>query len=148
MPRNALLCRLLQGERQSCDVWPEYVLLCLASARLLELVACVQDFSGADARKHTTCISEAEKYEKTLYRGPKKGGKVDPQELWTAQVAKAAAGATRHRELLERLTAYSNAPRKLPKFVNFARNSIGVRDERSELEQCHTRSARGTLRPK
>lgn len=95
-------------------------------------VDCSKDYSPAEARKHTTCISEAEKFEKTMYRGGGgKAKKVDPQELWTADIGKAAASATRHRELLERLAVYTNVPRKLAKFINFAKNSLaGVRDAR------------------
>lgn len=95
-------------------------------------VDCNKDFASAEARKHTTCISEDERYQKALYKGPKKGGKVDPQELWTEAIGTAAAAAPspKMRELLERLTAYPNVPRKLPKFVNFAKNSIGMRDEK------------------
>lgn len=36
-------------------------------------------------QKHTTCISEAEKYEKTLYKGDKKKGKGQQQQQQHAQ---------------------------------------------------------------
>ena len=99
---------------------------------------CNADFSAASARAHTSCISEAQKYQGALYRegGGKRGGgaaTVDPQALWVAQVERAAAAApagSRVREQLDQLTALPNVPRKLPKFVNFARNSLtGVRDD-------------------
>ena len=54
-------------------------------------VDCSKDFTTAGARAHTTCISEAEKYEGALYRGARKAGKVDPQELWTQHIAKAVS---------------------------------------------------------
>lgn len=34
-------------------------------------IDCSTTFSGTDYRNHTSCISEAEKYEKALYKGPK-----------------------------------------------------------------------------
>ena len=92
-------------------------------------VDCGKGFSKGTARSHNTCISEAEKYEKTLFRGGgSKNKKVDPQEIWTAQIATAAAKAVKHRDLMQRLLSYGNVPRKGPKFINFARNSLGVRD--------------------
>lgn len=35
-------------------------------------IDCSTTFSGSDHRAHTSCISEAEKYEKALYKGPQK----------------------------------------------------------------------------
>ncbi|KAG0315530.1 hypothetical protein BG000_005149, partial [Podila horticola] len=37
-------------------------------------IDCSVSFQGTEYRGHTSCISEAEKYQKALYRGPKKGG--------------------------------------------------------------------------
>ncbi|KAI9504942.1 LYAR-type C2HC zinc finger-domain-containing protein, partial [Coemansia spiralis] len=36
-------------------------------------IDCGVDFSGTAYRQHTSCISEAEKYEGKLYKGNKKG---------------------------------------------------------------------------
>eukprot|EP00979_Chaetoceros_neogracilis_P016718 scaffold9194_cov188-Chaetoceros_neogracile.AAC.1 len=54
-----------------------------------ESVSCVDcsvSFWGDDYKQHTSCISEAERYEKTVYKGPKKnetkGRKLTPQESW------------------------------------------------------------------
>jgi len=93
-------------------------------------VDCGKDFGYDAVRAHNTCMSEAEKYEKTLYKPKGKGKKVDPQEAWTAQIAVAAAGAKKYRDFMARLLPYTNVPRKAPKFINFAKNSIGVRDDR------------------
>jgi cell growth-regulating nucleolar protein len=35
-------------------------------------IDCSVSFQGVEYRSHTSCISEAEKYQKALYRGPKK----------------------------------------------------------------------------
>ncbi|RLV89619.1 hypothetical protein JA1_005060 [Spathaspora sp. JA1] len=43
-------------------------------------IDCSTTFQGTDYRNHTSCISEAEKYEKALYRGPKKQQKQQPKQ--------------------------------------------------------------------
>lgn len=42
-------------------------------------IDCSTTFYGNDHQKHTSCISEAEKYEKSLFKG-KKGKKQQPQQ--------------------------------------------------------------------
>lgn len=42
-------------------------------------IDCSTTFSGSDYRQHTQCISEAEKYEKSLYKG-KKAKQTAPEE--------------------------------------------------------------------
>jgi hypothetical protein len=77
-----------------------------------------------------TCISEAEKYEGALYRPKSKAAKRDPQAEWTDLIAEAAqkagskAQGKQHAELLQRLGGYTNVPRKLKPFINFAKNSL------------------------
>lgn len=56
-------------------------------------IDCSTTFSGTDYRNHTSCISEAEKYEKALYKGPKVNKKVQnkssgKQEVKQGTVAK------------------------------------------------------------
>ncbi|KAJ3284809.1 hypothetical protein HK104_009763 [Borealophlyctis nickersoniae] len=36
-------------------------------------IDCSVTFQGTEYRSHTSCVSEAEKYQKSLYKGPKKG---------------------------------------------------------------------------
>jgi cell growth-regulating nucleolar protein len=100
----------------------------------LTCVDCSKEFHGQEYAAHLTCISEEEKYQGALYKpkGGKKGAKADPQEVWTEQIARAAATAPRFKELMAKLTEYPNVPRKRDKFLNFLRNSIGLRDDRSE----------------
>ncbi len=108
-------------------------------------VDCSVVFPGNDYAAHTSCVSEAEKYERTLYKGPKagaggsapvggggggggKGGaRRSPQDIFMAAVAAAAASASepaRVRELLGQLHEQPNVPRKKPKFLNFVLNSF------------------------
>ena len=48
-------------------------------------------FHGNDYAAHLTCISEAEKYEKTLFKGKKE--KLNPQDAWNAIVETAIANS-------------------------------------------------------
>jgi len=49
-------------------------------------IDCSVSFWGDDYRLHTSCITEAERYEKTIYKGPRKndtkGRKLTVQEIW------------------------------------------------------------------
>lgn len=98
-------------------------------AKKLTCVDCSKTFYGEEFRAHAACISEEEKYQKTLYKG---GGKQkrDPQAEWTDAVCKAAENATKHKALLQILTGYSNVPRKLKPFMNFAKNSVKVYNDK------------------
>ena len=81
----------------------------------------------AEYGQHTSCVSEAEKYEKTLYKA-KTNVKLNPQEAWMELIAEAA---TRKKEApanisehLGRLSELDNVPRNCNKFTNFAKNSL------------------------
>lgn len=105
-------------------------------------VDCNVTFPGDDYRTHTSCISEAERYERTVYRGVKKGekskgGKRTPQEAWNDIVEKAAerkeeADAT-IRGYLAQLVDCVNVPRKEKQFKNFTSNSLRLRGQDREV---------------
>ena len=90
----------------------------------LTCVDCNARFPAASYATHTTCISEAEKYEKALYRGVK--AKRDPQAEWCAVIEAAAAAGGPHERHLSALVGYGNVPRKLKPFVAFAKNSLRI----------------------
>jgi cell growth-regulating nucleolar protein len=77
-------------------------------------------------------VTEAERYEKTVYKGPKKnetkGRKLTPQESWMAiindSLEKCPPAAASY---LETLSSYDNVPRKERAFQNFAANSLNLR---------------------
>ena len=85
-----------------------------------------------DYRSHTSCMTEAERYEKTVYRGPKKGDvnaksskKMSKQERWLQCVADAAETAPAGlRPHFERMAMLDNVPFKPKQFRNFAMNSL------------------------
>ena len=101
--------------------------------RCVTCVDCSKMFRGDEYKSHNQCISEAEKYEKTVYRGPKGGkAKRNPQEEWMALILDEENHAGAHpqvRALLQRIRGYSNIPRVEKKFKNFLNNSIRLRDE-------------------
>jgi len=77
-------------------------------------------------------MTEAERYEKTVYRGPKKGDvngkpskKMSKQERWLQCVADAAETAPAElRPHFERMSMLDNIPFKPKQFRNFAMNSL------------------------
>ena len=90
-------------------------------------------------RNHTSCISEAERYEKTIYRGSRKldesgtghrgqqqrGKKLTPQEAWANTIQTAADTAPASlKSYMNQLTMCENVPRQEKKFRNFTNNSL------------------------
>ena len=76
--------------------------------------------------QHTECISEAEKYEGSLYTKKKK--KTSPQEAWNqcidAAANKISEAPQQIRFYIEKLGQNSNVPRNKQKFSNFVKNSF------------------------
>ena len=101
-------------------------------------VDCSVVFPGDDYRAHTSCVSEAERYEKTVYRGVKKadigkvsGKKLGPQEVWNNVLLEAEGrkdeADSSIRGHLKTLSNCDNVPRKEKQFRNFANNSLKLR---------------------
>lgn len=95
-------------------------------------VDCSVSFWGDDYKQHTSCISEAERYEKTVYKGPRKndtqGRKLTPQEVWTGIIHDSLQNCpSTIASYLESLSSYDNVPRKEKAFRNFATNSLNLR---------------------
>ena len=101
------------------------------SCRRCVAVTCVDcnvRFSLDDYGSHMTCVTEAQKYEKTAYR--ERPAKRDPQAEWVAVVAVAAAAGGEHARTLSSLANFSNVPRKVKPFIAFAKNSLRIWDEK------------------
>lgn len=97
-------------------------------------VDCGVTFEGDSFQGHLTCVSEAEKYEKTVYRGGKNQKKRSPQDEWqfvldTANERSAGAPAN-VQPILPRLAEAGNVPRQYKKFLNWVGNSMRLRDAR------------------
>jgi len=89
-------------------------------------VDCQNTFYGDDYAAHTSCISEAEKYEKSLFKGPK--AKINPQDAWMELVMDAISDCSNAEASiqphLKRLGDLTNIPRNQKKFSNFIKNSL------------------------
>lgn len=81
-----------------------------------------------DYSKHTSCVTEAERYEKSVYRGGKDKKKKNPQEAWMDLIASASTTApVSIRDSLKLLASLDNVPRKPKQFRNFTANSLNLR---------------------
>lgn len=114
--RKAQVERHYQNDCRNCEV--------------LSCIDCGRDFHGDEYASHTSCISEAEKYQGKLYKPKDKQNKGEhKQQEWLKQVREASRSEKvdpRLSHLLDRISEYSNIPRKKAKFQNFCKNSIGV----------------------
>lgn len=100
-------------------------------------------YASDEYRNHTSCISEAERYEKTIYRGARKlddsgtghrqGGpqrikKLTPQEAWNRTIEIAAEKAPQSlKSYMDQLAMLENVPRKEKQFRNFTVNSLRLK---------------------
>ena len=85
-----------------------------------------------DYRLHTSCITEAERYEKTVAK-PKKA-KRNPQQEWMDIVETCASSAPSHlRDHMLTMSSLDNIPRKEKQFVNFASNSLHLRGSNKKI---------------
>lgn len=81
---------------------------------------------------HTSCITEAERYEKTAAK-PKKT-KRNPQEEWMDIVETCTSSAPGHlRNYMMTMSSLDNIPRNEKKFINFASNSLGLRGSNKSI---------------
>jgi len=94
-------------------------------------------FSLDDYRHHTSCITEKERYEKTIFRGTRKldesgtghrsnqGQKVTPQEMWNQTIEIAAENSPQSlQSYMIQLVNMDNVPKNEKKFRNFSSNSL------------------------
>ncbi|KAL7494275.1 hypothetical protein ACHAWT_002976 [Skeletonema menzelii] len=109
-------------------------------------VDCSQSFPGDEYRSHTSCISEAERYEKTIFRGNRKlddsgtghrqqhkGKKLTPQEAWQQTIEIAAESAPSSiKSHMDQLASLDNVPRKEKQFRNFTVNSLRLKGPNAE----------------
>lgn len=96
----------------------------------LSCVDCGRSFEGTAYMQHTTCVSEAQKYQGALFKGDPVAKGERKQQQWMAEArARAAHAPADIRRWLDQIAALQNVPRKRSKFANFVRNSIGLRRE-------------------
>jgi len=96
---------------------------------------CNRKFEGDDYWDHTSCVTEAERYQGHLYVHKDNKGDVK-QQAWLSNVqAKldCAPSSERLKPFLSALLKYDNIPRKKPKFLNFAKNSLNLKADREGI---------------
>jgi cell growth-regulating nucleolar protein len=95
-------------------------------------VDCSRTFTLGEYGAHTSCVSEAEKYEKSLYKA-KPNAKANPQETWMDLIHEAARrkheAPSNIAEHIGRLGDLDNVPRNPKKFANFAKNSLRISND-------------------
>lgn len=88
-------------------------------------IDCSVTFYGDDYKTHLVCISESEKYEKSLYKGKQKQS---PQDIWMESIQEAIASQSKApksiQQYLAQLGDFGNIPRNRNKFNNFLKNSL------------------------
>ena len=91
-------------------------------------IDCNVNFTGNEYKKHTKCVSEAERYQGNLYQGKEDKGALK-QNSWMISVRDAAESCKNNSQLkglLVRIAENDNVPRKKAKFLNFIKNSMRV----------------------
>ena len=91
-------------------------------------IDCNVNFSGNEYKKHTKCVSEAERYQGNLYQGKEDKGALK-QNSWMVSVREAAESCKNNSQLkglLIRIAENDNVPRKKAKFLNFIKNSMRI----------------------
>ncbi|KAI8492865.1 hypothetical protein Bbelb_294620 [Branchiostoma belcheri] len=110
------------------QVEKHYLTAC-RSCDMLSCLDCGKDFWGDDYKTHTQCISEEDKYGGKGITGHRMTKGEAKQDAWLKQVQKSmndANASPQVRNLWERLSQYSNIPRKKSKFENFVKNSLRI----------------------
>jgi len=99
-------------------------------------IDCNKVFAWNEWEVHTSCISEAQKYQGDQYqpKDQKNSGK-KKQDAWVENVEKKVADPgsninPRTRQLLQKLLGFENIPRKPKPFANFVKNSLKLWDEK------------------
>lgn len=97
----------------------------------------MKDFRAEEYVAHTKCVTEAERYAaKGQYTAkPDKNKGAQKQEIWTECIEELASRADLDgtvRDVLQRIAAQSNVPRKKPKFINFLKSSMRFNVQRAE----------------
>mmetsp|Transcript_88760 Transcript_88760/g.248374 ORF Transcript_88760/g.248374 Transcript_88760/m.248374 type:complete len:302 (+) Transcript_88760:71-976(+) len=99
-------------------------------------IDCCKVFAWNEWEVHTSCISEAQKYQGKLYEGKESSNKGQKkQDTWVDNVQKmvedpTSAIAAHTRSNMEKLLGFTNIPRKQKPFANFVKNSCKIWDER------------------
>lgn len=96
---------------------------------------CVSPLSFTDDyRTHTSCITEAERYEKKPLVTSNSNKKRNPQQEWMDIVETCTTIAPGHlRNYMQTMATLDNIPRKEKQFRNFTANSLNLRGKNEKI---------------
>jgi len=103
-------------------------------------IDCSKMFRWDEWEAHTTCMSEAQKYQGKLFEAKESSNKGKAkQDNWTDNVQKAIEEAGSKispmtKGHLDKLLGYDNIPRKQKPFTNFVKNSLKLWNEKTIAE--------------
>merc|ERR1712126_126756 len=129
----SFICDACGNTVKKTQVEKHYTTVC-RNCSVLSCLDCGVDFPGDSYLKHTSCVTEAEKYQGHLYQAKDKENKGETKQKEWLKNVHGTSGQTadpRLRSLLKKLSAYSNIPRKKKKFDNFCKNSVNVYDAKT-----------------
>jgi len=130
----SFICDACGNTVKKTQVEKHYTTVC-RNCNVLSCLDCGVDFPGDAYLTHTSCVTEAEKYQGNLYQARDKENKGETkQKEWLKSVHNTSSSSNidpKLRGLLKRLSAYSNIPRKKKKFENFCKNSVNVYDAKT-----------------
>mmetsp|Transcript_15459 Transcript_15459/g.27686 ORF Transcript_15459/g.27686 Transcript_15459/m.27686 type:complete len:250 (-) Transcript_15459:60-809(-) len=112
----------------------KHLLSCQSS--YVSCIDCLKVFAWDEWEKHTSCVSEAQKYQGHMYQAKESSNKGQAkQNTWTQNVVNRIEDpssniAPQTKALLEKLLGFDNIPRKQKPFGNFVKNSLKIWDER------------------
>jgi cell growth-regulating nucleolar protein len=99
---------------------------------------CGERFEGPAYKAHTSCMSEAQRYEGKFYVPKENKGEKKQQSWMESVLSRLESADPKHAGLkpyMERLTQYDNLPRKKAKFTNFAKNSLNLKADREGIAE-------------
>ncbi|CAK9110390.1 unnamed protein product [Durusdinium trenchii] len=111
----------------------KHLLSCRAS--YVSCIDCSKVFAWNEWETHTSCVSEAQKYQGNLYQPKESTNKGQlKQDAWVDNVRQAIEDpkmdiAPQMRSQMEKLLGFDNIPRKQKAFTNFVKNSLKIWDE-------------------
>lgn len=112
----------------------KHLLVC--RSQYVSCIDCLMVFEGNAWEAHTSCVSEAQKYEGKLYQAKQSANKGQvKQDSWVENVQKCISDPSSSisptiKGYLEKLIGFNNIPRKQRPFENFVKNSLKIWDSR------------------
>lgn len=98
-------------------------------------IDCCKKFAWNEFEAHTTCVSEAQKYQGNLFQAKESTNKgLKKQNDWIDNVKRKIEDPgcniePKVKKLMENLIGFDNIPRKQRPFANFVKNSLKLWDE-------------------